>query len=513
MKKFLAILLALCMCLCVFAACNKDTDGDKTNDETKAEAGNELAGTYKIKVWVAENAVDLTTQQIKDYNDTNKDGIVIEATIEPVGEGDAATSMTTDVEAGADLYCFAQDQAARLIQAGALAKLGVAAAEKVTEENAAGVVAAAKSGDELYAYPLTADNGYFMYYDKTVVKEEHIDSLEDIIADCEAADKYFSYELEGSAWYTASFFFATGCYSNWTTDADGAFTAVDDNFNSDKGLIAAKGMQKLLSSKCYNNSSAGADFDAATPSAVVISGVWDYETVKGIVGDNLGIADLPSFTVDGESYHLGSFNGCKLMGVKPQADAKKAAAIHKLAQYLTSEKAQMERFNTLAWGPANLAAQKDQKVQESPALVALLAQAPYSVPQGQIHGSWWDIGKAVATNIKAATDEAGLQGALDTYKTAIDGLFSLSEEVKNAYTVIGTVKGTKWDTDLEMVKGDDGTWKSAEAYELKEGDQFKVRQGLNWDVAFPAENFVVETAGTYYVVFDPATETVSLAAA
>ena len=195
MKKFLAILLALCMCLCVFAACNKDTDGDKTNEETKAEASNELAGTYKIKVWVAENAVDLTTQQIKDYNDTNKDGIVIEATIEPVGEGDAATSMTTDVEAGADLYCFAQDQAARLIQAGALAKLGVAAAEKVTEENAAGVVAAAKSGDELYAYPLTADNGYFMYYDKTVVKEEHIDSLEDIIADCEAADKYFSYEL------------------------------------------------------------------------------------------------------------------------------------------------------------------------------------------------------------------------------------------------------------------------------------------------------------------------------
>ena len=322
----------------------------------------------------------------------------------------------------------------------------------------------------------------------------------------------FSMEVE-NAWYTASFFFATGCYSNWTTDADGAFTAVDDNFNSDKGLIAAKGMQKLLSSKCYNNSSAGADFDAATPSAVVISGVWDYETVKGIVGDNLGIADLPSFTVDGESYHLGSFNGCKLMGVKPQADAKKAAAIHKLAQYLTSEKAQMERFNTLAWGPANLVAQKDQKVQESPALAALLAQDPYSVPQGQIHGSWWDIGKAVATNIKAATDDAGLQGALDTYKTAIDGLFSLSEEVKNAYTVIGTVKGTNWNTDLEMVKGDDGTWKSSEAYELNAGDQFKVRQGLNWEVAFPAENFVVETAGTYYVVFDPATETVSLAAA
>ena len=270
MKKILALFLALCMCLCVFAGCG----AKKTDDPAGNNAGNAgeatLAGTYKIKVWVAENAVDLTTKQIKDFNDSNEDGIVIEATIEPVGEGDAATSMTTDIEAGADLYCFAQDQAARLIQSGALSKLGVAAAEKVSADNASGVVAAAKSGDDLYAYPLTADNGYFMYYDKSVVKEESIDSLEAIIADCEAAGKNFSYELEGSAWYTASFFFATGCHSDWTVDNDGAFTAVDDDFNSANGLIAAKGMQKLLASDCYNNSSAGADFAAAIPSAVEV---------------------------------------------------------------------------------------------------------------------------------------------------------------------------------------------------------------------------------------------------
>ena len=511
MKKFLALFLALCMCLCVFAGCKKTQDDSGDGDKGGAEE-NSLAGTYEIKVWVAENAVELTEKQIKAYNDNNEDGIVIKATIEAVGEGDAATSMTTDIEAGADLYCFAQDQAARLIQSGALAKLGVAAAEKVAEENASSVVSAAKSGDDLYAYPLTADNGYFMYYDKSVVKEESIGSLEAIIADCEAAGKYFSFEIEGSAWYTASFFFATGCESTWTTDNDGAVTSVNDTFNSANGLIAAKGMKKLLSSTCYNNSSAGADFAAATPSAVVISGTWDYETVKGILGDNLGIAELPSFNVDGKDYHLGSFNGCKLMGVKPQADAKKAAAIHKLAQYLTSEEAQMERFNTLSWGPANLAAQKDEKVQENPGLVALLAQAPYSIPQGQIHGSWWDIGKAVATNIKAAEDDAGLQAALDTYKTAIDGLFSLSEEVKNAYTVIGAVNGTKWDKDFEMVKGDDGKWTSKDAFELKAGDEFKVRQGLNWDVAYPAENFKVEADGTYYIVFDPAAETVELIA-
>ncbi len=502
MKKFLAIMLALCMTMCLFAGCQDGAQDDQNVD---------LAGTYDIKVWVAEAAVELTEKQIKAFNESNKYGIVINATIEAVGEGEAATSMTTDIEAGADLFCFAQDQSARLIQAGALSKLGQGAAEKVSADNAAGVVAAAKSGEDLWAYPLTADNGYFMYYDKSVIPEEHIDSLEDIIADCEKAGKMFSFELEGSAWYTASFFFATGCVSDWTCDNDGAFTAVNDTFNSDAGVIACKGMLKLLSSKCYNNASKTAGFEAAIPSAVVVSGVWDYETAKAILGDNLGVADLPSFTVDGQSYHLGSFNGCKLMGVKPQVDAKRSAAIHQLAQYLTSEAAQLERFNTLSWGPANTAAQQDEAVKANPGLVALLAQAPYSVPQGQIHGSWWDFAKVLPTNIKEG-GEAGIQNALDIYTASVDGLFTMSDEVKNAFTVIGSINGDTWTQDLPMTKQDDGTWKSNEAYTMDAGVEFKCRQGKDWKVAYPAQNYVVETAGTYYIVLDPVAGTVSLVA-
>ena len=61
-----------------------------------------------------------------------------------------------------------------------------------------------------------------------------------------------------------------------------------------------------------------------------------------------------------------------------------------------------------------------------------------------------------------------------------------------------------------MVKGEDGIWKSEKAWPMEAGVEFKVRQGLSWDNAFPAENFKVETAGTYYVLFDEAAETVSL---
>ena len=494
MKKFLAMLLALAM-IFALAACG---GGEEAKEEAEEEVSADLAGTYDVTIWVADAAVDLTKQQIEDFNKTNEFGIVINAKVEPVSEADAATLMITDVQAGGDIYCFAQDQFARLVQAGALAKLGPSAADFVKANNDAGVVAAATAGEELYAYPLTSDNGYFMYYDKSVIPEEDLDSLEKLIADCEAANKYFAFEMDTSAWYMASFFFATGCVSEWTTDADGKFVSVKDTFNSPEGLIAVKGMQKLVQSPMFLSSSDAAAFDQGA--AIVVCGTWGYETVSNILGDNLGATDLPSFEVDGKEYHLGSFNGCKLMGVKPQADAKKGAALHKLAQYLTGEACQMERFEALSWGPANLVDQQSEAVQANPGLAALFLQNQYSKPQGQIHGSWWDIAKVIADDVKAATDDAGLQAALDNYYSKINDLFNMTEEEKNAWSVIGAINGTNWDTDFPMTEVSEGVFES-EAMDLHAGEEFKCRQGGSWDVNFgvDGENFKVEADGTYVV--------------
>ena len=497
-KKILALALVLCMVMAF----------------VPSAFATSLAGEYDITVWVAEKAVELTRQQIEDFNASNEDGIKFNATVEPVSESDSATQMITDVEAGGDIFCFAQDQFARLVQAGALAKLGVKAAETVKAANDAGVVAAATSGEELYAYPLTSDNGYFMYYDKSVIPEEDIGSLEALIADCEKAEKYFSMETDTSAFFLASFFFGTGCVSEWTTGDDGEFISVHDTFNSPEGLIACKGMKKLVDSKFYISSSQASGFDSGC--AIVVTGTWDYETAKGILGDNLGAAPLPSFEVDGTSYHLGSFNGCKLLGVKPQTDATRAAALHKLAQYLTGEKAQMERFNALSWGPSNLVDQADPAVQANPALAALFAQNEYSVPQGQIHGSWWDIAKVIGSEVKAATDEAGLQAALDHYYDSISSLFTMTEAEKNAWGVIGSICGSNWDKDFPMADKGDGVFES-DPLELKAGEELKVRQGASWDVNYGAnglngDNVKVEADGSYIVHLDVNAGTVTLIA-
>ena len=508
MKKTLAIVLALVMVLGLVACTGKtgtETPAPQTGTE---QGGSPLAGTYDITVWVGEAAVDLTKKQIEDFNNSNELGIKFNAIVNGVSEATSADQMLVDVSVGADIYCFAQDQFARLVQGGALAELDAEAAKEVKAANDPGVVAAATTGDKMYAYPLTSDNGYFMYYDKTVIPEEDVDSLEKLIADCEAAGKYFAFETNTSAWYIASWFFATGCKSEWTTDDSGAFISVADDFNSDKGLIAVKGLKKLVDSKFHVSSSSGDEF--ASDAAIVVTGTWNYEAIQKLLGDHMGVTDLPSFEVDGKEYHLGSFNGCKLMGVKPQSDSLRLLALQLLAEYLTDEARQMERFDALSWGPSNLNAQKSDAVQNNPGLAALLKQNQYSRPQGQIHGAWWDIAKVIGDDVKAATDEAGLKQALQNYYDKISALFTMTEEEKSAWSVIGAICGTNWDTDFEMFKKDDGLFRVVLV--LKAGEEFKVRANGEWKKDFGitdgaaaagGSNIAVEEDGTYLVTLDP----------
>ena len=506
MKKIIALLLALVMTLSL-AACggNASSEPSAAPEESSApvassdETENPLAGTYDITMWVSEmDGVAAMTQEMIDAFEVAYPGIVINASIEGVTEADAGSKVVADVASAPDIYCFAQDQMARLVQAAALAGPSGDVAAQIIAENDAGSVAAASVAGTLYAYPMTSDNGYYLYYDTSIISEEDAESLEAIIAACEANGVKFRFALE-NAWYTASFFFATGCVSNWTMNEAGEFTSVEDTFNSEAGLIAMKGMEKLAKSSSYDSNA-----DIFTDAGAIVTGIWNANAAAEHFGDNLGATDLPSFEVDGTSYHLGSYSGNKLMGVKPQSDSKKAAVLSLLAQWLTNEENQMTRYELYQWGPSNLNAQASESVQANTSLAALAKQNAYGQPQGQIHGSWWDIAKLLGAEAKAAASEDDLKTALEEYQATIDGLFQMTEEQKNAWSVIGSICGTSWDTDFAMTEDPAGTYTS-DVLELKAGEEFKVRQGASWDVNFGSDglngaNFVVEADGSYQIV-------------
>ena len=223
MKKFLSMLLAVAMLLTVCAFSVAETTG--------------FDG--EIKVWVADAAVEFTRAQIDAFKAANAEYANMTVTVEPMGEGDAATAMITDVESGADIYGFAQDQLSRLVAAGALEEVAPDNVPLVTAENDAGSVAAATLGDVMYAYPLTSDNGYFLYYDKSVVTDPN--TLETIIADCEKAGKGFYMEIN-SGWYQTAFFFGAGCTLTYDVNNEGSLVACHCDYASENGVKALKAM-------------------------------------------------------------------------------------------------------------------------------------------------------------------------------------------------------------------------------------------------------------------------------
>ena len=392
MKKILSLVLALAMVLslCSFASA-EGFDGE-------------------IKVWVAEATVEFTKAQIEVFKAAHPEYANMTVTVQPVGEGDAASNMLTDVEAGADLYVFAQDQLARLVAAGALEVVYEENVPVIEANNDAGSVGAVKLGGTMYAYPMTSDNGYFLYYDKSVVTDPT--NMEAILADCEAAGKNVYFEIN-SGWYQTAFFFGAGCTLTYGTDDAGNIVSMDCDYASDKGVAALKAMINLAQSPAFVNGSSASN---ATNLGAIVDGTWDAVAVQGILGENYAAVKLP--TIDG--FQLGGFGGFKMLGVKPQTDDAKLAACDALALFLSSGEVQTARFEAVGWGPSNLAAQQSEAVQADIALSALAAQLAYTMPQGQYPGEYWSLATALGDDILAdkldnATD-AELLDVLTTFQ-------------------------------------------------------------------------------------------------
>ena len=399
MKKLLSVVLALAMLLSLASIAFADFSGD-------------------IKIWVAENTVDFTKEQVEAFKAANPEFANMNVIVEPVGEGDAAGNMITDVEAGADIFGFAQDQLARLVAAGALEEVEPGNAEVVAASNDAGSVAAVTLGETMYAYPMTSDNGYFLYYDKSIVTDPT--DLDKILADCEAAGKNFYMEIN-SGWYQTAFFFGAGCELTFDSDDSGALVAMHSTYASDAGVKALKSMIKLAQSPAFAN---GSSVSNATNLCAIVDGTWDAGAAKDVLGDNYAATKLP--TVDG--YQLGGFGGFKMLGVKPQTDDDKLAACDALAAFLTSEEVQLARYNAVGWGPSNLNAQQNEAVQADEALSALASQLAFCEPQGQYPGDYWGLATGLGDSILADeldnADDAKLLETLQNFEATCEGYLS-----------------------------------------------------------------------------------------
>ncbi len=437
-KRLLSAMLSLTMLASIgLTGCSSTDDGGASNSGTSsvtdsgsndggASTGNNAAASGKtsVTVWAPEEVSALTQEKLDAWLAGQADfADKYTITVSAMGEGEAATQMLTDVEAGPDVYGFAQDQLARLVAAGALSAPGGTFLEHVNGNNDSASISAATLDGKVYAYPETSDNGYFLYYDKSVVSDPS--TLEGILADCQAAGKNMYMDLQ-SGWYNVAFFFATGaeCYYNYDTEGNVSGAVCD--YNSDKGLKALKGMVAMASHPNFSQST-GSDAALFNPeggtAGAIVSGTWDSATVKEYLGDNFGAAKLPTFTVDGETFQMSGFGGFKLVGVKPQTDSDKLTFCHLVADYLTGEEMQKARFDAKGWGPSNKNLQASDAVKSNEALAALAEQLAFCPGQGQYPNAYWTLTEAFGTDVNSgiydAADDAALLAALADLEAGI----------------------------------------------------------------------------------------------
>ena len=379
--------------------------------------------TISLTVWGAEEDQTLLKELTDNFQAAYPDQ-TFDIQIGVESESTAKDTVLTDVEAAADVYAFADDQITDLVKAGALLKLDDYAEvlqmagktlDDVKDANVEGSVDAATIDGGLYAFPRAADNGYFLYYDASVLSEEDVASWSSLLEAADAAGKKVGMTL-ASGWYNASFFYGAGFTTGLNDDGT---TAIDWNGTSADGYTGVdvvKGMLAISGSPAFM---AIADGDisnqlASGNLAACVSGTWDAMTAQEVFGDGYAATKLPTFTVGDQEVQQGSVAGYKYIGVNGYSENSGWAVL--LADYLSNEEAQQKFFDERESGPSNKNVGASDAIKENVALSALAQQSEYAQAQ-KVGGKYWDpaktFGELIAQGTLAADDDAAIQEALD----------------------------------------------------------------------------------------------------
>ena len=403
MKKNVFLLTLSLLILLLTAAC-----GQREQQPNQDSMAND--GPVALTVWGAEEDEALLQEIFASFQAHYAGQASFQITYQPQSESNCKDVLLGDLEGGADVFAFADDQVAALAAAGGLDPIENVA--DIQNASLSAAVEAASVGNTLYAYPLTADNGYFLYYNKAYFSDEDIQSLERMLEKAEQAERLVVMDWS-SAWYVYAFFGNTGLQTGLNEDGLTNYCTWNSTDGPIRGVDVAQSMLNIAASPAFASRTDAEFLSGVRDGSIIagISGVWNAVAVEDAWGRNTGAAKLPSFTCRGQQVQMASFSGCKLIGVNAYSRHPEWAA--RLAEWITSEENQRLRFQLRGQGPANTNAANSPEVQSSPAIAALLAQSEFSQLQ-RVGGKFWDPVSEFAGNMAQGNPSgASLQAQLD----------------------------------------------------------------------------------------------------
>ena len=384
----------------------------------------------KLIIWATAAEEAVVNAVLEDYNAQAGEDDKISVKYVAVAEGDTGTEIAKDPTASSapDLFLCADDHIFNLQSKGIVLDItsdyGKAVKAAVTENAYLG----ASYNNKLYGFPVTNDNGYFLWYNKDKLTANDVKDLGGLLKKAKDTNAQILFDI-ANGWYVPSFFFAPevcGVESlryKQNSDGDVVYTVTWDNNN---GVAAAEAVRELC--KTYETQIATGSNDKIVEGfkngtiIAAVSGTWMQPDLEGAIGaDKLAATKLPTYKVGSKDCQMATFAGSKVYCINQQKTgdvnvAKRAKAV-KFADYLTQKKAQLKRFEVRATLPCNLEAQKDKSYTDNLTTggKALLEQfaAASAVQSLSAEGRYWDVGKAIGQ----ALLDGKLGSASATWKT------------------------------------------------------------------------------------------------
>ncbi|MBQ3558673.1 MAG: extracellular solute-binding protein [Agathobacter sp.] len=433
-KKVLSLLLVAAMGISMLVGCGGGTDKDTEAGNTQNEGPVDVT----LTVWAPSNQLcmdpnaeepvydGVLIKQMDAFAEANKDKWNIKWEYAAVGEDKLYTEISTDPKAGADVFFYAADQTAIMVEQGIIARLG-GSVEKMVKENIDQYVYDTVSVDgKLYGIPFT-HNTFIMYYDKSLLSEDDVKTMEGIMAK-DLGEGAFNFHYDsGGGWKGGAWYYGAGLqiYGASGTEYDKGC-----DWNNATGLAVTNYLIDLIGNAqkvAYGEEANVTEKFAEHKLGACFDGSWNYGPYHEALGDDLGVAVLPTFNVGGKDVQLRSFYGAKAIGVNAQATTERgnSAAAIAFAEYLGNTENQVLRYELSAQVPADNTAAAQIKGTNL-AVIYSEQVAKYSVVQpsnSNFSNNYWSAAGGLFDGINnGEVTKANAQEKLDQFVEAMKNI-------------------------------------------------------------------------------------------
>lgn len=351
MKKGLALLLAAGLAATGLGGCNGvQGDGDK-KEKVRLIVWSPSEDQSKDSGEWLQKTCEAFAADHPEWDITFVYGVADEA--------GAAMQVPQDPEASADVFMYPNDRLTYMTDADALIKFGGRYREEIESVNTPEVLKSLTKDGELYGVPFTT-NTWYMYYDKSVFSEEDIRNLDRML---EKGVVSFPFT---NSWYLPAFYLGNGC----TLFGDGTEESKGAQFGGENAVEVTNYLIDLAANPNFKIDADGSAIAGLRDGNVsaIFSGSWHANTVKEILGDNMGVVQLPTFTLNGEEKQMMAYAGTKAIGVNP--NCKYMVQAVELAVYLGSAKAQRSHYEMRNVIPCNTQLLEDEAIISDPLVMA-----------------------------------------------------------------------------------------------------------------------------------------------